>query len=47
MAAVSDIAVANDPDIAALAAAAAHGSGSRDSRLRKQRLLRTVGSVDP
>jgi hypothetical protein len=46
MAAVSGVADANDPHIAALAATE-HGSVSRAGRLRKQRLLGAVGSVDP
>ena len=47
MATVYDLADANDPSLVALAAAAAQGGGSRDSRIRQQRLLRFVGTVDP
>ena len=47
MATVYDLADANDPSLVALAAAAAQGGGSRDSRIRQQRLLSFVGTVDP
>jgi hypothetical protein len=47
VAAVNGFADASDPNLTALAAVAAHGVGSRDSRLRQQRLLRSVESADP
>jgi len=48
VAAVGDLADANDPGLVTLAAAAAQGGGSRDSRIRQQRLLmRPAGGVDP
>jgi hypothetical protein len=45
--AVSGLRDANDSSLMALAAATAHGGGSRDSRVRQQRLLRPLGSADP
>ena len=47
MATVDDLADTNDPSLVALAAVAAQVGGSRDSRMRQQRLQRFVGSVEP